>query len=160
VATAEAGHRVELSDAVLPVVRRTNDDKLQVIGTAFFVGPSLVATARHVIDEAPVDQLTCMHILSSCFDATRKCVPSGTDAALTLFLVSTPLPEKCPIATRPDPHRLRTDTFGVLAVKLTPTLQRGIHRLRLDMPEAAHIRWKSRDLLRHGNVDGFRGSQK
>lgn len=62
-AMAEAGHRVEPSDTVLPLVRRTDDNKLQVIGTAFFVGPGLVATARHVVDEAPADRLACMHLL-------------------------------------------------------------------------------------------------
>jgi hypothetical protein len=62
-AVAEAGHRVEPSDTVLPLVQRTDDDQLQVIGTAFFVGPGLVATARHVVDEAPADRLACMHLL-------------------------------------------------------------------------------------------------
>ncbi|MFP3277925.1 MAG: hypothetical protein RXR52_44555, partial [Paraburkholderia sp.] len=37
-AMAEAGHRVEPSDTVLPLVQRTDDNELQVIGTAFFVG--------------------------------------------------------------------------------------------------------------------------
>lgn len=37
---------------------------MQVIGTGFFVGPGLIATARHIIDGVPLEDLVGMHILN------------------------------------------------------------------------------------------------
>jgi hypothetical protein len=64
-AVAEIGYEINASDAIIPIVLKSQNEKqLSVIGTGFFVGPDIILTARHIFEGEDLQRIACLQVLS------------------------------------------------------------------------------------------------